>query len=71
MLPIDKTFANLQTHFKRWDRDRLLSLTTQAAGYHGAHHGEPPRVDLPRNDPDDMQFLRDQVAALTAAMAAA
>eukprot|EP00978_Attheya_sp_CCMP212_P030085 scaffold109528_cov24-Attheya_sp.AAC.1 len=39
--PADKTFAQLQVHFKRWDRDRILLATARSAGYHGAHHVEP------------------------------
>jgi hypothetical protein len=67
---VDKTFAAFQVHFKRWDRDRLLLLNTRMAGYHGANHVEPPTANL-RTEPDEMQFMRDQIATLTAAMAAA
>jgi hypothetical protein len=40
------------------------------AGYHGANHVEPPLANL-RTDPDEMQLFLDQIATLTAAMAAA
>ncbi len=33
----DHTWVNFQEHFGRADIDRKLTLTIQAAGYHGAH----------------------------------
>jgi hypothetical protein len=66
----DKTFANLQIHFKRGDRDRQLTITSGTAGYHGAHHvaGPPP---APAPQANEMAAMRVQIETLTAAMAAA
>eukprot|EP00978_Attheya_sp_CCMP212_P006679 scaffold15489_cov53-Attheya_sp.AAC.7 len=43
----DKTFAQLQVHFKRWDRDRKLLATARSAGYHAAHHAVEPGHPVP------------------------
>jgi hypothetical protein len=65
----DKTFANLQIHFKQGDRDRQLTATAGTAGYHGAHNvAGPPLHSTPNIE---MAAMQEQIAALTAAMAAA
>eukprot|EP00978_Attheya_sp_CCMP212_P017275 scaffold45987_cov32-Attheya_sp.AAC.2 len=34
-------------HFKMWEKDRRLMLTTGTAGFHGANHVEPPAPVIP------------------------
>jgi hypothetical protein len=67
---VDKTFANLQLHFKKGDRDRQLTITSGTAGYHGAHNvAAQPTVPVP--PVNEMAAMRLQIETLTAAMAAA
>jgi hypothetical protein len=67
--PADKTFANLQIHFKQGDRDRQLTTTAGTAGYHGANHVAGPPTPAPQAT--ELAAMRAQIATLTAAMAAA
>lgn len=47
-----QTFAEFKTHFRRMDQDRLETVTSQSAGYHGAannvqQHPPPATMTLP------------------------
>ena len=67
---VDKTFANLQLHFKKGDRDRQLTITSGTAGYHGAHN-VAAQPTVPITPATEMAALKLQIETLTAAMAAA
>jgi hypothetical protein len=47
----DRTMIHFKKHFKKWEKDRRLMLTTSAAGYHGANRVREappaPAVDAP------------------------
>jgi hypothetical protein len=45
--PKNKTMVDFKKHFKKWDKDRKLTLTAEQAGFHGANHVDttiPPPV---------------------------
>eukprot|EP00978_Attheya_sp_CCMP212_P035435 scaffold154321_cov49-Attheya_sp.AAC.3 len=43
----DRTMATFKKHFKMWEKDRYLMLTTGTACFHGANHVEPPAPVAP------------------------
>eukprot|EP00978_Attheya_sp_CCMP212_P005593 scaffold12552_cov55-Attheya_sp.AAC.1 len=43
----DRTMATFKKHFKMWEKDRRLMLTTGTAGFRGANHVEPPAPFTP------------------------
>jgi hypothetical protein len=74
----DKSMADFKKHFKKWDKDRKLTLTAGQAGYHGAaNHVDtttitPPVPQLAPVPPPttELSELRAEMAAMRVALAA-
>jgi hypothetical protein len=71
----DRTMATFKKHFKMWEKDRRLLLTTGAAGFFGANHLEPPAPVTPPSVPKtplntEMSELREQLKVIQLALAA-
>eukprot|EP00978_Attheya_sp_CCMP212_P019478 scaffold54635_cov57-Attheya_sp.AAC.2 len=58
---VDRTMVQFKKHFKHWEKDRRLMLTTGAAGYHGANHVEPPPAPAADAPLDEMGELQAQL----------
>jgi hypothetical protein len=67
----DRTMLNFKKHFKHWEKDRRLMLTTGAAGYHGANHvGAAPPAPAADEPLTEMGELRAQLREIQVALAA-
>eukprot|EP00978_Attheya_sp_CCMP212_P005328 scaffold11894_cov53-Attheya_sp.AAC.6 len=67
----DRTMIHFKKHFKKWEKDRHLMLTTGAAGYHGANHIEAPPAPAADAPLDKMGELRAQLREIQVASPAA
>jgi hypothetical protein len=68
----DRTMVLFKKHFKKWEKDRRLMLTTGTAGYHGANHAgniPPAPVEAPPVI-TEMEAMRTEMAAMRVALAA-
>eukprot|EP00978_Attheya_sp_CCMP212_P037757 scaffold181064_cov60-Attheya_sp.AAC.1 len=63
----DRTMATFKKHFKMWEKDRCLMLTTGTAGFHGANHVEPP---VPAAPPIPVAPINAELVEIRAALQA-
>jgi hypothetical protein len=73
MTQASRTMLQFKKHFKKWEKDYRLMLTTGTAGYHGANHvPEAPPAPAPVAAPviTELEAMRAEMAAMRVAMAA-
>jgi hypothetical protein len=63
--------AHLKKHFKKWEKDRRLMLTSGAGGYHGANHVDAaPPAPVVAPVVTEMKATRAEMAPMRVALAA-
>eukprot|EP00978_Attheya_sp_CCMP212_P008993 scaffold21179_cov47-Attheya_sp.AAC.4 len=67
----DRTMVLFKKHFKKWEKDRRLTLTTGTAGYHGANHvDDAPPAPVVAPPDAEMEAMRAEMEAMRVALAA-
>ena len=66
-----RTMIQFKKHFKKWEKDYRLMLTTGTAGYQGANHvGEAPPAPIVAPVITEMEVMQAELAAMRVALAA-